>query len=85
MDNCFSVPELIVMLKTKYKILACGTVQMNRRGWDQNMMSLSKSATRGNSKMFYNPINGLLFRQWKDKEVVPFISTLLLVGNGTTM
>jgi len=49
------------------------------------VMILLKLATRGNFKAFYNPINGLLFGQWKDNEVVSFISTLLLVGNGTTM
>ncbi len=48
-------------------------------------MSLSKSATRGNMKTFYNPIIGLVFGQWKDNMVVSFIYTLLLVGNSTTM
>ncbi len=48
-------------------------------------MNLSKSATRGDSKTFYNPINGLLFGQWKDNKAVSFISNLLLVSNGTTM
>ncbi len=47
MDNHYSAPELFAMLKTKYKILACGTVWTNRRGWDQNVMSLLKSVTRG--------------------------------------
>ncbi len=46
-------------------MLACGKIQMNRRGWDQNVMNLSKSATRGNSEMFYDPINGLLFGHGK--------------------
>ncbi len=48
-------------------------------------MNLSKSATMGNSKTFYDPINGLLFGQWKDNKVVSFISTLMFIGNGTTM
>ncbi len=43
------------------------------------------TVTRGKSKTFCNPINGILFGQWKDKKVVSFISSLLLVGNGTTM
>ncbi len=51
MDNCYSSHKLFVMLKTKYKILAYGTVLTNRIGWDQQLMNLSKSATRGNLKM----------------------------------
>ncbi len=39
-DNCNSAPELFVMLKAKYKILPCGTVWMNRKDWDQNVMNL---------------------------------------------
>ncbi len=64
MDNHYSALELFIMLKTKYKILACGTAQ------DQNVLSLSESKTMGNLKMFYNPINGLLFGQWKDNKLV---------------
>ncbi len=85
MDKHHSAPELFVMLKTKYQILACDTVQTNWKGWDQKMMNLLKSATSGDSKMFYNPINRLLFGQWKDNKVVLFISTLQLVGNRTIM
>ncbi len=36
-DNLYSSPELFVVLETKYKILTCGTVRTNRRGWDINM------------------------------------------------
>ncbi len=43
MDNFYSAVELFFMLKTRYKILACGTVRANRRGWDMNVMNLSKS------------------------------------------
>ncbi len=85
MDNCYSALELFVMLKTKYKILAHGTVGTNRRGWDTNVTNLLRTIARGKSKTFYNPINGILFRQWKDNEVVSFISSLSFVGNVTTM
>ncbi len=53
MDNHYSAPELFVMLKKKYKILACCTVRINRTGWD--------TVTIGESKRFCNPINGILF------------------------
>ncbi len=84
-DNCYSVPELFVMLKTKYKILAFGTVWTNRKGWDQMVINLSKLATKVNLKAFYNPINGLIFGQWKDNNVVSSLSTLPLDGSNITM
>ncbi len=49
------------------------------------VMNLSKTVTWGESNRFYDPINGILFGQWKDKKLVSFISSLLLVGNCTTM
>ncbi len=52
MDNQYSVPELFVMLKTKYKILACGTICTNRKGRDPKVMNLLKSVTRGNQKLY---------------------------------
>ncbi len=76
---------MFVILKTQYKILACGTIHTSSKGGDPVVMNLSTSANRGESKTCYNPINGILFGQWKDNKVVSFISTLALVGNGTTM
>ncbi len=73
------------MLNTKYKILPFHTIWTNRNCWNQKGMNLSKSASRGDLKTLYDPINGLLFGQCKDNKVVLFISTLLLVGNITTM
>ena len=34
MDNCYLAPEIFVMLREKYKILACRTVHQNQKGWD---------------------------------------------------
>ncbi len=56
----------------------------NMKGWDQKVMSLSNFPTRGESRPYYEPINGVLFGQWKDNKVVLFISTIPLVGMGTT-
>ncbi len=85
MVNWYSAPELFVMLMTTYKILACGTTPTNMKGWDATLMNLFKSAKRGKSKTFYNPINRILFGQLKDNKVVLFVSTIPLVGSGTTM
>ncbi len=63
MNNQYSAPDLFVILKTKYMTLACSTICTNRKGWDPKVMNLSKSATRGGSKTFYNPINRILFGQ----------------------
>ncbi len=84
MDNYHSAPELFVMLKPQYKILACEMICKNRKGWEQSHMILSTMSKRGTSKINCDKINGILFGQWKDNEVVFFISKLSLVGNGFT-
>ena len=57
MDNCYTVPELFIMLQEKYQILACGTIRSNRKGWDGTIMNLSKKAERGASLVKYDPVN----------------------------
>ncbi len=59
MDNWYSAPELLVMLKTKLKRLAFGIVCINKKGWDQKVTNLSKSATRGDLKCFTTQSTGL--------------------------
>ncbi len=51
---------------------------------DTNVMNLLETVARGKSMICYNPINGIMFGQWIDNKVVSFISSLPLVGNGTT-
>ncbi len=68
MDNWYSAPELFAMLKTKYKILACGTNCTNRKCWDPKQINLLKSETRRESKTCSNPINRIMFGQWKDNK-----------------
>ncbi len=70
MDNQYSAPELVVMLKTKYKSLACCTITTNRKGSDWKVMNFSNSSTRGESKTYYDPINGVLFGKWNNNKVV---------------
>ncbi len=50
--------------KKKYKILPCGTIYTNRKGWDQIVMNLLNSATKAESKIYCDPINAALFGQW---------------------
>ncbi len=50
MDNYYTSPELFVMLNTQFKFLACGTIQTNRKGWDQSTINLIKCESRGKSK-----------------------------------
>ncbi len=83
-ENCYPTLELYVVLKTKDKILTCGTIHLNWKGWDQSDMNLLKSSEKGTSKVFYVNVNGILFGQWNDNKVVSFIFTLTLVGDGVT-
>ncbi len=48
-------------------------------------MNLFKSANRGEFKVDFGSINGILFGKWKYNKVVSFISMLSLVENGTTV
>lgn len=57
MDNRYSAPHLFVLLCEKYMIIACGTVKLNPKGWDQKIMNLPKSSQRGSSPMKFNPVN----------------------------
>ena len=83
MDNRYTAPELFVLLREKYQILACGTIRSNRKGWDSNIMNLKKSSPCGTSLVKYNPTNKILFGQWNDNKVVSFISTLGISGSVT--
>ena len=80
MDNRYTSPHLFILLREKYKILACGTIRANRKGWDPKIMNLAKSSPRGTSLTKYDPINKILFGQWNDNKVVSFISTLGISG-----
>ncbi len=38
-ENRYSAPEIFVMLKLKYKILAYGTIRPNKKGWNSDIMA----------------------------------------------
>jgi hypothetical protein len=61
MDNRYTSPHLFVLLQEKYKILACGTIRANRKGWDPKIMNLTKSSLRGTSLTKYDPYHEVLF------------------------
>ena len=80
MDNCYVAPELFGLLREKYQILACGIIWSNSKGWNSTILNHSKTAPRGSLLVKYDPVNPILFGQWNDNKVEPFISTLGISG-----
>jgi hypothetical protein len=80
MHNRYTAPELFVTLPEKYQLLACRTIRTNQKGWDSKIMNLSKNTPRGASLERYDPVNKILFGQWKDNKAVSFISSLGVSG-----
>ena len=80
MDNCYTSTHLFVLLREKYKILACRTIRANCKGWDQKVMNPTKSSPCGTSLTKYDPFHKVLFGQWNANKVVLFISTLGVSG-----
>ena len=76
MDSRYSSPISFQMCKESLKLFCGGTVRINRKGWDQNVMNLSKSTERGASLMKYDKVNKELAIQWNDNKVVSFITTV---------
>ncbi len=48
-DNSNSEPELFVMLKMQYNIIACGTIFTSRTEWDQLIMNHPKLSSKSES------------------------------------
>ncbi len=46
-------------------------------------MCLKNKGEQGKCLTKYNPVNEILFGQWRDNKVVSFVSTLPLVGEET--
>ena len=85
MDNRYTAPELFILLREKYQILACGAIWSNRKRWDCSIMNLSKKTERGSSLVKYDTVNRILFGQWNENKVVSFISTLGISGSAQTV
>ena len=60
--------------------MSCGTTIHNRNGWDNEVFNVTLKAERGHLLCKYDPINDLLYMQWKDNKVVNLISTLSISG-----
>ena len=80
MDNRYSCAALFVLLHEKFDILCAGTVRVNRLGWPKELMSLSKSAARGETLRKYDARNKLLCIQWMDNKIVSLTSSLETSG-----
>jgi len=83
MDYRYSAPTLFVLLREKYSILACSAVQSNCTGCNSQILNLPKSSQRGMALMKFDPVNKVLFGQWNNNKVVPFISMLGVLGVST--
>jgi hypothetical protein len=82
-DNWYSYPQLCVTLQEQFNCYLTGTCRGNRKGWDKDIMNLSKKDDRGKIVMAYDMTNGVLIGQWNDNKVVGFCSSLNEGGMGT--
>ncbi len=63
-----------------HKIFACGTICTTRIGCVLSVRNLSQSWNLwGQSKLYFNSNDGILFGKWNDNKVVSFLCTLSLV------
>jgi len=78
MDNFFSSPKLFLDLAEK-KIWCTGTIRQNKIGWSKELVQKSKSrdfnSNRGNFCTYHSGI--LIGSIWKDKGVVPLLSSAM--------
>jgi hypothetical protein len=80
MDNRYQCPELAVLLMKRFKILSTGTCRRNRKGWRPDLMDMAATTGgkgRGDSKMAFDRVNGILLIQWRDSRVVNCVSSIL--------
>lgn len=61
-------------------ILAVCTMRKNRKGWDKEVMNLSKTSERGSTLVKYDKVNKLLAVQWNDNKIVSLLSSLGVYG-----
>ena len=56
MDNRYTSPELVKLLRTKYKCLATRTCRTNRKGFPKSLR-MKNSVARGSYKMMYDEVS----------------------------
>jgi len=91
LDNRYQCPELAFLLRERCRLYSSGTCRRKRKGWNKDIMNLSKEETptkvelakgmvgggRGQYKLAYDAINNILMCQWRDSKVVNCVSTLM--------
>jgi hypothetical protein len=80
MDNCYQCPKLAVLLMKRFKILSTGTCRRNCKGWRPDLMDLAATTSgkgRGESKVAFDKVNGIMLLQWRDSKVVNCVSSIL--------
>ena len=86
MDNRYTAPRLAVALRDRLRLFSTGTCRANRKGWNSARLNLKKGKTnRGETLLFHDPVNGLIFGQWSDSKVVNFVSSYEDVGSGKVL
>ena len=76
MDNFYCDPHLFLELKTK-KVLACGTVRPNRKGFPKDIVISSAMEKRMNrGACLWRSYGNLVAMAWYDKRPVYLISTI---------
>ena len=80
MDNRYQCAELAILLRDSHQVLSCGTTRRNRNGWNNDLFNVTVKAEHGHLLRKFDPINKILYMQWKDNKVVNLISTLSISG-----
>ena len=77
MDNRYASCELAVILREKCGILMAGTMKSNRKGFDKELFTMTKSnSNRGEYKFYYDRHNKKALVQWHDNRIVNIVSSL---------
>ena len=80
-DNRYSSIYLSIYLREKLKILTAGTIWKNRKGYDKELLDMTKkNSERGDSKFYYDSNYDVGLTQWHDNKVVSVMLTLGLCG-----
>ena len=68
MDNRYSAPDMLIMLKLKYKTLAYGTTRTNRKDWNSEILCLKKGERK---EIFRLSITLEMIGHWLSLDRVP--------------
>jgi Transposase IS4 len=77
LDNRYQCPELAMILREKFKIHSTGTCRQNRKGWNKELMNLTKKNGRGSYKFMVDKDNNIVCCQLVDSKVVNVVSSIM--------